>query len=999
MKALAVRLRRCRGGPRRSSARCRCGQRLRPRAGRPAATARSPATGGSPARRTVRRCGGRRRARPPRTASVSSPAIRARWRPPPRAGRGRLHAGRRRPARSGPARWRAPGPRRRHELPRERRAPASGRPAPSPTIGGTGPARQSGGQAVHEAGDALEASSACRSSTRLGGSRRAAARANARRLPRAPAKTAVRASMIAHVGPGDGSVEQPVGLARCQRGRPVGHRLQPPSSSSSAAGRRRPAAPPAPGAGSDVAAVGPRSASAARPPRAAPRRPAGRRAAAPGAGGRRPARRLAPLPSSTRAARSCCSSRSPGGRSSVDRRRDQRVHEAERVLVAQHLRAGQRGDRRGGLALGEPGQLGDRGQGRAVAEHGDGPRHVAAARAASGRSRISTMLDTAREPIARTVSACEASGRTPSASSARQQLAQQQRVAGGGAVAGRDEGVVRHAPSRLPHQVARRPSAVSGRGRDGDRVRVVGQDLVHAASSSACGSPVRRVATTSTGRPSSAAGEVGEEAQGGGVAPLQVVDGEQHRPVGGEVAGQPVEPVQHRERAVPPVLVDRRRGVEHPPRRSAAAPVSTASRVAAVGEQRLEQLAHRAEAELPLQLAARADSTVMPGRRGRLAPRRAAGSCRCPPGPVTTASRPWPASASLQAAAQLGRARASTVDQAPCGAGRRGCGARAPAPAATARCRLRGAGAGASSARRLRQHLRLQRAQRRPGIDAELVGQGRRARAQRGERVGLPVRAVQREGEQPPALLAQRVLPEQGLDLRDHSRALATVEPGRRAAAPARRRAAPRGVAPPGRPSPGRRTPPAQVRATRPGPPAASRRGCPHPAAPRRRRPAARSARRRRPPRPPRARRRRRSPPAPGSAPAPRARARGPAAGATRRTAASPRRSPVAHPARGRRAAARWSRAGRARPRARRGPRAGEGRRARPRSRPALRPADRGARGARGPSMRSRCAAPWPVRLRPPRPPPRATERLPSGYRAATEQGVRGSTDQATGKR
>ena len=64
------------------------------------------------------------------------------------------------------------------------------------------------------------------------------------------------------------------------------------------------------------------------------------------------------------------------------------------------------------------------------------------------------------------------------------------------------------------------------------------------------------------------AGEVGEEAQRGGVAPLQVVDGEHQRAVGREVDRQPVQPVQDGEGRRP----CRRRATSNTPRAPTAAP-------------------------------------------------------------------------------------------------------------------------------------------------------------------------------------------------------------------------------------------------------------------------------------------------------------------------------------------------------------------------------------------------------------------------------------------
>ena len=64
----------------------------------------------------------------------------------------------------------------------------------------------------------------------------------------------------------------------------------------------------------------------------------------------------------------------------------------------------------------------------------------------------------------------------------------------------------------------------------------------------------------------------------------------------------------------------------------------------------------------------------------------------------------------------------------------------------------------------------FQLAQRRPGVDAEFFGQPGAGPAQRGERVALPPGLVQRQCEQPPRLLPQRVLGGQLVQVRDHLR-------------------------------------------------------------------------------------------------------------------------------------------------------------------------------------------------------------------------------------
>ena len=150
-----------------------------------------------------------------------------------------------------------------------------------------------------------------------------------------------------------------------------------------------------------------------------------------------------------------------------------------------------------------------------------------------------------------------------------------------------------------------------------------------------------------------------------------------------------------------------------------------------------------------------------------------------PAGPSIRASRPCPsrASASAPRSTRSSRSRSTISSPGGVGAARRGSGRPAggpgtPAGAAAVR-------AGASSVRRLGEHLGLQRPQRRAGVDAELVGQRGPGPPQRGQRVGLPVRPVERQHEQPPALLAHRVVGHQALDLGHQDGGLALAEPGR----------------------------------------------------------------------------------------------------------------------------------------------------------------------------------------------------------------------------
>src|SRR5262249_61714622 len=97
-----------------------------------------------------------------------------------------------------------------------------------------------------------------------------------------------------------------------------------------------------------------------------------------------------------------------------------------------------------------------------------------------------------------------------------------------------------------------------------------------------------------------AARQVGEEAERGPVAPVQVVDGEQERRVGGQVRGQPVQAVQRGEASVAGRVVSRGR-CEDPGGRDRRARGNTLTGPL-VGKSRLVQLAHDPERKRLLEL-------------------------------------------------------------------------------------------------------------------------------------------------------------------------------------------------------------------------------------------------------------------------------------------------------------------------------------------------------------------------------------------------------------
>ena len=281
----------------------------------------------------------------------------------------------------------------------------------------------------------------------------------------------------------------------------------------------------------------------------------------------------------------------------VDRGLDERVHEAERQVRTQHLGARQGRDRLGGDVVVVAGHRGDDRQRRAAAEHRDRAGHVAAglghpAQPHLHHARHRPRPDRAHRVGVRGVGADALGLQGP------QQLPQQQRVARRRTEAGADERVVGllqpvadHGGGAVRAQRAR-PHV--------DRVGVAGDLLDELLVGVALTGPPGR--HHQQGQPLEPTRQVAEEAQRAGVAPLHVVDGDHHGRAAGEVAGQPVQPVQRREHRVG-LRADQRGGVEDPVGSERGAGEQVGARLGR-GQHRVEQLPHHPESELPLQLAA-----------------------------------------------------------------------------------------------------------------------------------------------------------------------------------------------------------------------------------------------------------------------------------------------------------------------------------------------------------------------------------------------------------
>ena len=232
--------------------------------------------------------------------------------------------------------------------------------------------------------------------------------------------------------------------------------------------------------------------------------------------------------------------------------------------------------------------------------------------AASGPSRarrVSTVRVTARGPMSRITAAWSASGGTPSAAIVLTSSCSNSGlppVALCVAWAKRPSGSV---PSRS-RTISPMASAPRGPGCSRIGCRVVG-DLAQQR-----GVGARLAGAKARGQQQGQALEpldgVGQEAQRGHVAPVQVVHRDHQRLLGGQVRRQPVQAVQGGERGVGRRAVLARRGVQDLLGRGRGPGQQRRPR-SRVGHGGLEQLAHHAEGELALQLAAAGAEHPDPG--------------------------------------------------------------------------------------------------------------------------------------------------------------------------------------------------------------------------------------------------------------------------------------------------------------------------------------------------------------------------------------------------
>jgi hypothetical protein len=278
---------------------------------------------------------------------------------------------------------------------------------------------------------------------------------------------------------------------------------------------------------------------------------------------------------------------------------DQRVDERQGVVAAQHLGPGEGGDHGGGLVLGQPGQRGDLRQGGAVAQDGDRSGDAGRRRGHPAQPHQHQAGDRAGADRGHDVGVRRVR-RYPLGLQRPQQLAQQQGVAGGGAMAGGDEGRVGVGLQPVPDE----RGDAAGRQRfrpHQDGRRVVGQlGQEHLV--------LGRLACTAGGHHDhrqllDAPDEVGQEPQRAAVAPLQVVDGDQQRRAGREVHREPVQAVQGRVAGVRKRRFRALRQVEDRSGRGGRSGEDGRGR-GRVGDHGFEELAYGAQAVLLLQLAA-----------------------------------------------------------------------------------------------------------------------------------------------------------------------------------------------------------------------------------------------------------------------------------------------------------------------------------------------------------------------------------------------------------
>jgi len=289
----------------------------------------------------------------------------------------------------------------------------------------------------------------------------------------------------------------------------------------------------------------------------------------------------------------------------VNRRADQWVDEPQRRLRAQHVHPRERAGRLGGGALvqvGQPRRLPGIG---IVAQDRDRPRERRRRRRKPGEAKRDGARAGPRRELAQASHVRPGRGQALRGDD-KHELAQEQRIAARRFLAGGAEGILSLGREALAQKPDNRRGAQRSRADAcGERI---GDDLPDQAR---IRSRFRRPEADDDQKaePLHPRQQIGQPAQRGQIAPVQVVDRQQERPARGEVRRQPIQTMQRRQRRVPSRLDRDLGGLKERRRQRSRALEQLRSLVDQQrGDQRLEQLAHHPVRERALELgAARAE--------------------------------------------------------------------------------------------------------------------------------------------------------------------------------------------------------------------------------------------------------------------------------------------------------------------------------------------------------------------------------------------------------
>ena len=240
----------------------------------------------------------------------------------------------------------------------------------------------------------------------------------------------------------------------------------------------------------------------------------------------------------------------------------------------------------------------------AITKHGERlrqPQRLSAKPPHPGNDRPRDPLQAPRQQLARTER-----GQRPAVPPGRpQQLGQVQRVTAAGRVHRRAQLITGRAAGRGAHHRAHRFLAQQRRAQHRRRLRAHRQQR----------SPHhRQIALTQRHQqprrqPLQPRRQVGQPAQRRLISPVRIIDGDQQRPASRQVSHQPVQAMQHRERAVTSRLRGELAGQQRPRRGSRPSQQRLTLTRPRPRQAPFEQLAHHAKRETRLQLRPRARTT------------------------------------------------------------------------------------------------------------------------------------------------------------------------------------------------------------------------------------------------------------------------------------------------------------------------------------------------------------------------------------------------------